>query len=372
MRYCKKCVQPDTRPGIYFSADGICGACLYEEEKKKIDWNARLNELKETVKQSTRNKKSIYDCVVGVSGGKDSTFQAVYSRDNLGLRTLLANCEPENITPIGKANIENLKKLGFDSITIRPNPIVMKKLIKKNFYNYLNPVKITEYSLYASAYIVAYNFKIPLIIQGDNPAFTAGAQKTQISRDGDALNANRMNTLSTGLEEFIDEEVGMDDLFLFRYERDKMAKEGYKGIWLQYYLKEWSALHNVEFSVKHGLRLRPADFNPYDIGTYARYNALDSDLVQVNQMLKYIKFGFGQCTDHANIDIRAGKITRQEGIELVKKYDGKCHSRYIKAFFDYIDIDEEEFWRVADSFRGAMWEKDSKGKWILKKPIWEQ
>ncbi len=371
MRYCKSCVQPDTRPGIHFNNEGICGACVYEEEKEKIDWETRWKELENIVEWAKRTTTSAYDCVIGVSGGKDSTFQALTARDRLGLRTLLVNSEPEGITEIGKKNIENLKNLGFDVISMRPNPVVMKKLIKRDFYKYLNPVKVTEYTLFASAYIIAYEFKIPLLIQGENDAFTLGVRNTELPADDNALNANKFDTLSTDWRDYTGDGTIDEDLFFYHYDSEKMEKEGFRGVWLQYYTKEWSQSHNVEFSIANGLEIRK-DFNPEDIGTYIGYFQMDSDLVQVNQMLKYLKFGFGQCTDHACYDIRDGKLTRDEAIELVRRYDGKCGIFYIKKFCNYIGITIEEFWKVANSFRGSMWKKDSKGEWSLKDPIWEQ
>jgi len=365
VKFCKKCVQPDTRPGIYFTADGVCGACLYEEEKEKIDWNARVQELKDIAEWAKKTTKTAYDCAIGVSGGKDSTFQALYARDQLGLRPLLVNSEPEGITDIGRKNIENLKNLGFDVIGIRPNPVVMKKLIKRDFYKYLNPVKITEFSLWASTYIIAHAFRIPLIIQGENPGLTLGVRKTGVGVDGDALKADELNTLSSGWEEYLDEGVTERDLFVFHYDRKELVKEGVKGVWLQYYMKEWSQSGNLEFSIAHGLTIRPEYFNPYDFGTYAGYYQMDGDLMHMNQMLKYFKFGFGQCTDHACYDIRAGLLTREEAIELVKRYDGKCGVQYIQKFCDYIGITMKEFWRVVDTFVNKdLFLKDSiTGRW---------
>lgn len=185
MKICSKCIQPDTRPGIHFSDDGICGACLWEEEKKNIDWNKRKQELDEICSWAKKTTTSNYDCAIGVSGGKDSTFQAIYARDTLGLRCLLVNGEPDGRTEIGNKNIENLKQLGFDVISLRPNPKVMQKLIKRDFYKYLNPQKITEYSLYSSAYIIAEQFNIPLIIQGENAGLTLGVSKTGLGTGPD-------------------------------------------------------------------------------------------------------------------------------------------------------------------------------------------
>lgn len=369
MKYCTRCVQTDTRPGIYFNEEGVCGACLHQEDvEKNIDWSKREKELKkiaEWAKKKAVENNCNYDCAIGVSGGKDSTFQALYARDNLGLRPLLVNCEPAGLTEIGKKNIENLKNLGFDTISLRPNPKVMQKLIRKDFFEYLNPVKITEFSLWASTYIIADKFDTPLIIQGENPGLTLGARKG-VGTGDDALIASQMDTLSTGYKRYIGDGITDKDLFLFRYDGEALRKKGVRGIWLQYYTKEWSQSHNYEFSVKHGLVARPEYFDPYEIGTHAGYYQLDGDLTQVNQVLKYIKFGFGQCTDHACYDIRAGKITRDEAIELIKKYDGKCGIQYTKKFCDYIGITVDEFWEHANKFRGKMWEKNNKGDWVLK------
>ncbi len=364
MKICKKCIQPDTRVGIYFNEEGVCGACIWAEEKKGIDWNTREKELQDIANWAKKTTKSNYDCAIGVSGGKDSTKQALTARDRLGLHCLLVNCEPEGITEIGKHNIENLKNLGFDVISLRPNPKVMKKLIKRDFYKYLNPVKITEYCLYSSTYIIADRFDIPLIIQGENPGLTLGVSLTGVGKDSNALKANELNTLSSGWEEYLEVEgIEEKDLFLFHYDRKKLEEKGIRGIWLQYFLKEWSQQGNAEFSKKHGIKWRSPDFDPNSIGTYAPFFQLDTDLTQVNQMLKYIKFGFGQCMDAACYDLREGRITRNEAIELVRKYDGKCAEHYIKKFCDYIEITLDEFWHVTEQFRGPMWIKDKSNNW---------
>ncbi|MBC8501720.1 MAG: N-acetyl sugar amidotransferase [Nitrosopumilus sp.] len=365
MKICNRCIQPDSRPGIYFNDDGICGACLWEDQKKTIDWGKREKELLEISNWAKKNSNGNYDCVIGVSGGKDSTFQAITARERLGLRCLLVNSEPEGITEIGKYNIENLKNLGFDMISIRPNPKKMKKMIKHDFFEYLNPVKITEYSLWSSAYIIAEAFNIPLIIQGENGGLTLGTSLTGLGTDSNALKANEMNTMSSGWDEYCKiDGIDIKDLYFYHYDRKKLEALGIRGIWLQYYLKEWSNRGNAEFSKKYGLRWRSDNFDPNSIGTYVQYAQLDSDLVQVNQMLKYIKFGFGQCLDHVCYDFRDKRISRKEAIELVKKYDGKCAEKYVEKFCDYIKISIEEFWKTVESFRGTMWEKDSNGDWI--------
>ena len=368
MRICKECIQPDTRPGIFFDNEGVCGACIWEHEKKILDWKERELELNKII-ENAKSKRSLYDCAIGVSGGKDSTFQALTARDRFGLKCLLVNYQPENITTVGERNIENLKNLGFDVVTIRPNPQIMKKLIRYDFFKNLNPVKPTEFSLFSSTYIIAEKFHIPLIIQGENPGLILGTRLTGVGTDSNALKANELHTLSSGWEVYTKVEgVNKDDLFWFHYDRKKLEEMDISGIWLNYFIKEYSQKHNTEFSKKHGLIGREKDFDPNSIGTYNPYFALDSDLAQLNQLLKFVKFGFGQCMDHVCYDIRDGKMTRKEAIEMVFKYDGKCSEKYIKKFCDYINITIEDFQKTAEKFRGDVWSKDKAG--CLQNNVW--
>ncbi|RZD44841.1 MAG: N-acetyl sugar amidotransferase [Thaumarchaeota archaeon] len=363
MKICKCCIQPDTRPGIFFDENGKCGACIWEEEKKNIDWNQREEQLQEIAQWAKKTTKSDYDCVIGVSGGKDSTYQAITARDSLGLRCLLVHGEPDGRTEIGNHNIENLKKLGFDVISLRPNPKIMQKLVTRDFYKYGNPQKVTEFSLYSSAYIIADMFNIPLIIQGENAGLTLGVSKTGLGKGYDALKINESNTLSTGWEDYLTNGITKKDMWMFHYDRKSLENKGVKAIWIQYFLKDWDLFHNASFAEKYGFKGRSADFDCESIGTFLLFSQIDSDLVQVTQMLKHVKFGFGQAMDHACYGIRSGKFTRKEAIQLVKKYDGKCSEYYIKKLCDYMEISIDEFWKVANSFRGKMWKKLKDGSW---------
>jgi len=370
VQICKNCIQPDTRPGVFFSEDGICGACIWQKEMSIINWDQREKELVDIAEWAKSTSKSNYDCVIGVSGGKDSTKQALTARDRLGLRCLLVNSEPAGITDIGKNNIENLKNLGFDVISLRPNPKIMKKLIKRDFFKYLNPVKITEYSLWASTYIIADKFDIPLIIQGENPGLTLGASNTGVGTDSNALKANELHTISNDWKEYLDvSDVDEKDLYFFHYNRKKLEETGVRGIWLNYFLKEWSNHNNAIFSREHGLQWRPENFDHESVGTYSPYFQLDTDLTQVNQLLKFVKFGFGQTMDHVCYDFRENRISKKDAIDLVLKLDGKCSDTYIKKFCDYIEITNEEFWDTTEKFRGNIWKKDENGEW--KNQIWD-
>jgi len=257
MKYCKKCLQPDTRPGIQFNEDGVCLACVYSDSMSEIDWEKREAEIQE-IASWAKSKKAPYDCVIGVSGGKDSTYQAFYARDVLGLRPLLVNSVPEGITEVGEANIENLINHGFDCIKMRANPRVMKKLIKDAFYKYGNPVKPTEYSLWSSAYIIALKFDIPLIVQGENAALTLGVTKTGQSTDGDAMNTTDQNTLKgCKAKDLVMDGVDFEELYMFDFpSKDEIKEKGIKAVYVQYYSKEWSQIKNAFFSIARGLKQR--------------------------------------------------------------------------------------------------------------------
>ena len=370
MKYCTQCVQPDSRPGIYFE-NGVCGACLWENEIKKINWPERENELKEIAEEAKLRSRGPYDCAIGVSGGKDSTFQALYARERLGLRPLLVNSEPDNITFVGARNLENIKQLGFDVISLRPNPVILRKLVRKEFFENLNIGCATERPLWASTYIIALRFGIPLVIQGDNPGQVFGINK-ETQNSGDALTILKHNTIEGDIvKRYCFDEITEKDLFMYHFDVNEVLNSNMKAVWLSHYAKEWSVLHNAEFSIKRGLQIRPSDIDPYEQGTYRRFFQLDADGLEVNQLLKYIKFGFGQATDHACFDVRSGHISRDEGVFLVKELDGKCGSSYIRNFCRYINISEKEFREHADTFRGPMWER-ADGRWILKDPVWEQ
>jgi len=372
MKYCKKCLQPDTRPGILFDEEQVCYACRYEESKLNIDWLAiekKLQEIADNAKQEAKRRNLAYDCVVGVSGGKDSTFQAVYAKEKLGLHPLLINCVPDELTDIGRANIDNLSKLGFDIISIRPNPQLARKLARKTFFERGNVMAASEYCLWASTYIMAEKFNIPLIIQGENAALTLGTAKIQETSD-DAFSVVQLDTLRGGQVASLiqgEEDLTLDDVFLYQIpDVDLMKSKGIRAVFLQYYAKEWSQVGNAEFAVARGMVGRMTE-NLADMGRYRRYTALDSNLVFVNQMIKYLKFGFGYATDEACYDIREGRLTREEAIWYVEQYDGKCGQQYIEETCNYLSITEKEFWDVIDKYvNRQLFEKNSEGKWIPK------
>ena len=366
MRYCKKCLQPDTRPGIYFDKNQICGACIYEKSKEYINWDKRERNLKSIVdwaKDEKKKRNISYDCIIGVSGGKDSTFQAFYAKEKLGLHPLLVNCIADEITDVGRHNIDNLSSHGFDIIHIRPNPVVAKTLARRSFFEHGNIVKASEYCLWASAFKVAVQMYITLVIQGENAALTLGVSKG-LNTDGNAFGVFDANTLKESINIWEADDITKDMLFLYTVpSQEEYRKKNIQSIWLQFYAKEWSQVSNAEFAVARGLRGRDTE-NLYDIGMYRRHSGLDNDLIIANQMLKYLKFGFGATTDLVCYDIRENRISREDAKWLVNEYDGKCGKYYIELACNFLDVSKSEFWGVVDSFANKKLFMKKNNKWI--------
>ncbi|MCS6796612.1 MAG: N-acetyl sugar amidotransferase [Raineya sp.] len=369
MKYCKKCLQPNTRPNTNFDNRGICPACNYYENLKEIDWEEHQKELKEIVEFGKRHNHSGYDCIIGVSGGKDSTRQALFVRNILKMKPLLVclSYPPEQVTQRGVDNISNLIAHGFDCISINPAPVVWKNLMKKGFLEYGNWAKSTELALFSSVPRLAIAYQIPLIWWGENPALQLGDLKTQGKTGSDGNNLKHLNTLGGGdITWLLTEEIRKNQILQYIYPSDEeMQRANLRIVFLGYFWKDWSLLNNGNYSALRGLDVRQE--KPEHIGEPYGVTSLDEDWVSLNQMIKYLKFGFGRTTDYMNEEIRKGTITREEAISLVEKYDGTCSEENIENFCKYIGISVQEFWEVVDKFVNKdLFEKNAEGKWVRK------
>ena len=347
MNYCKICLQNDLRPNTYFSKDGICPACNYYNSIKTVDWNARFKLLNSIISKYDK-KKNQFDCIIGVSGGKDSTRQALWVRDKLGLKPLLAclTYPPEQISIRGANNISNLVNLGFDVITFSPAPLTWKQLMKVSFLKFCNWAKSTELALFSFVPRIAINYKIPLILWGENPGLQLGDMKSRAKLGYDGRNLRYLNTLDSGKLNWIPKKiVNNHNLFPYKYPSvDEFKKNNIKIIFLGWFWKDWSLKNNAYYSIVSGLEIRKSTYKNY--GDLYGVTALDEDWVTINQLIKYYKYGFGRATDYVNEDIRSEKLTRTEGIKIVQKYDAKFSNKLIKSFCDYINITPVKFWSV--------------------------
>jgi N-acetyl sugar amidotransferase len=371
MIYCKSCVMPATRPGLKLDESGVCNACRWHQQKKTaIDWIARRQELQRIADEAKAAAEGSWHCVVGVSGGKDSTWQAMYVRDELGLNPLLVQFASSDGTELGRRNLENLVEMGFSLISLQPNPRVARRLCKKSFFNFGNIIKYSEHALFTAPFRVAIDYQIPLVFFGENPALEAGDRNT--NRPGwDATGIKFNNTLGgQGIDIWLGDGIEERDLLPYMFPTDEeMARWGGRGIFMGYFV-DWSGWENAVFALERGFECIDADYK--DIGIPYQHNSLDSYHGGiVNAMLKHVKLGFGHTTEFTSYDVRCGRLTRPEAIRLVKELDGRCHPRYIRDFCEWVEISENEFWEVADRYRGKMWQRDA-NSWRLIDPIWQQ
>lgn len=351
MKYCKKCMQMDTRYGLKLDENQICGGCHYHESLDKIDWNKRKQELADIIENAKKKAKengSIYDCCIGVSGGKDSTLLACYLKENFDANILLINCSSTPITEDGKYNIENLRNKGLDMLHFMGDPITAKKLALYSFEQYGHICKPLEHLIFSTVTRVALNFKIPLIVMGENGALVWGTSYQKA--DDDWFGVINTNTNDGILSAKIWEIEGIDKRKLDAYrfpDLSQIKEAGIRAIFLQYYIKQYGPVYNADFSVARGMRGRYND-TPEEIGRYRIFSSVDDDLMIVNEMLKYLKNGFGRASDDVVDDLRNNRITWDEGVKLIEKFDGLCGQKYIKHCCEYLEISEEYFWQIVD------------------------
>ena len=347
MRYCSKCLQPDTRPNSYFT-NGLCPVCIYVNSIKNVDWDQRLNLLRKII--NPHIKKKPYNCIVGISGGKDSTRQALWVRDKLGLNPLLICMAypPEQVSNTGADNLSNLINLGFDVEIISISPVFWKNLLKIGFLNFCNWAKFTEQAIISSVPRAAIRHNINIIFWGENPADAVGDLKTStLKKDEgyDGSNLMNMHTVGGGKIDWISDKYNLPKEKLYQFEFPSLSdlkKNKIQIIYLGWFWNDWSIKNNGLISSLYGLNLRKDSYkNTQDIrGTFS----LDEDWVTFNQMIKYYKYGFGRVSDYINEDIRNNYIKREDAILILEKYDHCCSNNYIKNFCRYIGISSEDFW----------------------------
>ncbi len=345
MKYCKKCLQPDTRPNTLFSPEGICPACTYFEALKSVDWDERFEIIEDIFKNNKRKKGQFHDCIIGVSGGKDSLRQALWVRDKLGLNPLLVSLSypPEQVSERGVENLSNLIEHGFDVVISAPAPGIWRDLKRDGFYEFTNSWRSTELALFSSVPQIAIKYNIKIILWGENPALQLGDMKTFGRTGYDGNNLRHSNTLSSGIGWILKKGYELKNLIPYQYpEVSAFEEAGLQIIYLGWFMGDWSLVNNAGYSCATGLVIR--DDTVENTGDLYGITSLDEDTITVNQMIKYYKYGFGRVTDYVNEEIRLQRVTREEGIKLVEKFDDSCAPNYIDDYCNYLGISHEQFW----------------------------
>ncbi len=370
MKYCIRCVLPDTKPDLFIDAEGVCHACRNYEKRESIDWAARKNELLQILERYRNKNKTNWDCIIPVSGGKDSTYQTIRMLE-LGMNPLCVTATTCDLSDIGRANIENIKRLGVDYIEFTTNPIIRKKLNRAGLMQ-VGDISWPEHvSIFTIPVRMAVQFGVPLIIWGEN---------AQNEYGGPAA-ASETNVLDRRwLEEFggllglrVSDLVGFEgieahQLIPYTYPSDEEVKRvGVTGLYLGYYLS-WDSYTNVLVAQAHGF----TTYSKTIEGSVVNYENLDNHQTGIHDYFKFLKFGFGRATDIVSHHVRRERLTRQDALKLVLKHDGKFPWTYLgkplEKILEPLDVSVDEFIKIADRFTNKkLFLTDTKGNLIKDK-----
>ncbi|HNX82267.1 MAG TPA: N-acetyl sugar amidotransferase [Candidatus Omnitrophota bacterium] len=385
VQFCKKCVISNQRPsstvefrstasekkqGISFDKDGICDACKYAEYKAtKIDWEKREAELKELLNRY-RRIDGYWDCIVPVSGGKDSSFAAHVLKYKYGMHPLLVTWAPHEYTQIGFKNLQSLIHAGFDHILITPNGTVHRYLTKMAFLNLCHPFQPFIIGQKSVGPRLALEKKIPLIFYGENQAeYGNKIEENDIPfMNSDFFSSQRdFEKIVLGgvraQELMHSHHLTKNDIEIYTPpSKEEIAANKIIVYYLGYYLK-WDPQEAFYYAAEH------TGFQPNTQrteGTYSKYSSIDDKIDMLHYYTTLIKFGIGRATYDASQEIRNNKITREEGIALVNKYDTEFPQLYFRDCLAYMDIDEKCFWETIEKFRSAHLWKKVNNTWCLR------
>lgn len=351
IKYCKNCLFPETKPDLSFDENGICSACISAREKHKhIDWEIRKEEFEKIIETYKKNDSG-YDCIIPVSGGKDSTYQAYFMKEVYGMNPLCVCFETTVPTELGIQNLDNISKMGIDVIHFKKNYEVYKSMVIESFKRVGDEMWPNHIGIFTIPVIFAVKFKIPLIIWGENSQQEYGGPDLR-SVQSRVLNRKWLEEFGGLLGNRIEDMIGVDginkkDLTPYFYPSDEeINKIGVTGVFLGSYFF-WDARKQLNIIKDRGFKVK--EDGPVE-GTYTNYENLDEKMHGLHDYLKFVKYGFGRATDHVCTDIRNGRLSREEGLKLIKKHDGKYPHLSINAFIEYSQMSKEEIDNIIDSF----------------------
>jgi|TARA_B100001093_G_scaffold512506_1_gene582499 N-acetyl sugar amidotransferase len=367
--FCKKCTISNQRPRIIFDEKGVCSACNFAEFKKSLNWKAREDELRKLC-DKFRKDNGEYDILIPCSGGKDGDYVAHQMKYEYGMNPLTVTWSPLKYTEIGRKNLYAFLDSGFNHVLGTPDPMVTKKLTELSFKHLGDPFQPFIYGQYNFPLSVAVQNRVSLIMYGENG---------EVEYGGDMKNAyipnrsveDQVRHYFSGISPSDWKEYGIDEKNLKPFQAPPMEqlKNNKTEIHFFSYYKYWDPQENFYYAQEHCNFIPNPERNE---GTFSKYASLDDEFDGFHFYLAFIKFGIGRATSDSAHEIRDKKIDRDEGIALVKKYDGEFPKKYYKNFLEYCSISEKEFEAIIDSWRSPhIWHKDEKNQWQLNNPIWK-
>ena len=377
MKYCHRCILPDTRPGIRLDDTGLCTACQGHDQKVgrgdprwAIDWDARREKLVALASQAHARaaKMGSYDCIVPISGGKDSWFQVITAQ-RLGLRVLGVTWRTPARTAIGQQNLDALiTRLGVDHIDYTIDPDVERRFMKQAFVRKGIPGLPMHMALFAIPIRLATQMRIPLIVWGENPQLEYGGERAErlatvldrawLSQHG-CLHSTQANDW-VGPGECPDGSDALTARDLIAYQMPPAGDFAPMSIFLGAYLR-WDSFENARVAAEHGFVCHKGHLKT---GTW-HFADIDCGFVSVHHALKWLKFGITRAFDNLSVQIRYGRTTRAQAIETLRALGPDPPTADIEAFCAFVGETPSWFWQVAERFRNRDLWSQRRGTWII-------
>jgi N-acetyl sugar amidotransferase len=369
MKYCSRCVYPAVAVNLVINGD-VCSACqsAEENESSEVNWENRAQEFRELAEKIKSETTGNYDCVIPVSGGKDSYFQTHIALEH-GLKPLLVTYHGNNYLPEGNYNRDRMREVfDVDHVVFGPSVSILKKMNRLGFrktgdMNWHNHCGIFTYPMQA-----AVKFGVPIVLWGEVPWDISGMHSVY-----DRVEFSNRTRREHGLRgydwhDFVGDELDYlseKDLLWAKYPSDdEILNTGLRGLYIGNYFQWEANLQTQKMIDLYGWKPADQDFER----TYRKISNLDDRYENgVHDLLKFIKFGYGRASDHAAKDIRAGLMSRSQGVEMVRKYDSVVSSD-LEHWLEYVNVSKEEFWRIADSFRDPRVWSIENGRWTKDTP----
>jgi N-acetyl sugar amidotransferase len=370
IRFCKKCTVSNQRPRITFDEHGVCSACNYAEYKRtKIDWAQREKELIELCNLH-RKGNGEYDVIVPCSGGKDGGFVAHQLKYKYGMNPLAVTWAPLKATTIGRQNLDAFIASGFNHVLGTPNPQVTKKLTQLSFRHLGDPFQPFIYGQTNFPLHMAVKHNVQLIMYGENGEVEYGGDMKNAFRPTRDIQDHDKHYFSGLPPEFwFEHGVSLADLYPFMAPRYEDITKNKTEIHFLGYYKFWDPQENYYYCREHTGFMPNSERSE---GTYSKYASLDDQIDGFHYYLAYIKFGIGRTTSDAAHEIRDGKITREEGVALVQRYDHEFPRKYYREFLEFCSITDSEVHDVIDSWRSDhIWHQEG-GEWKLRHAAWHK
>lgn len=369
VKFCVKCTMSNQRPRIKFDEEGVCSACRFAVSKREFDWAERERELIELCNKH-RKGNGDYDVIVPCSGGKDGSFVAHQLKYKYGMNPLTVTWAPLKATEIGRRNLDAFIRAGFDNILGTPNGIVTRRLTRLATQHLGDPFQPFIYGQTNFPLHMAVKHNVQIVMYGENGEVEYGGDMKNAFKPTRDIQDHDKHYFSGLPPEFWAEHgVSIADLKPFMAPPYEQIKNNNTEIHFMGYYKFWDPQENFYYCRENtGFQTNTERSE----GTYSKYASLDDRIDGYHYYLGFVKFGIGRTTSDASHEIRDGKITREEGVALVRRYDGEFPQKYYEEFLEYCGLTNEEFQELVDSWRSDhLWRKTSNG-WELKHTVWHE